>query len=403
MEKRMNVVFLSLAQVSDINAHGIYSDLLRKFRNEGHHVFVVCPCNQSQIHTSYEEKNGVVYLLVKTMDIQKTNPLKKGIGILLYERQFKQAVKRHLNGVEFDLILYVTPPITLAGVVKYLKEKNPKALSYLMLKDIFPQNAVDIGMLSKKSPIYWYFRMKERQLYRQSDFIGCMSPANVEYIRSHEWYYPKEHVEVAPNSIELQDEGDVMSKDILRKYGIPTHVPIFVYGGNLGKPQGIDYLIRCLDKNRNRQDCFFLVIGSGTEYSKLKQWFSRNTLNNMKLMRGLPKKDYDQIVSCCDVGLIFLDYRFTIPNYPSRLLSYLEHKIPVICATDVCTDIGRIAETNGYGYWCESVRPEDFTALVDKMLCADRKQMGERGFQFLKRNYLVEHTYELVVRHFSKM
>ena len=64
MEKRMNVVFLSLAQVSDINAHGIYSDLLRKFRNEGHHVFVVCPCNQSQIHTSYEEKNGVVYLLV---------------------------------------------------------------------------------------------------------------------------------------------------------------------------------------------------------------------------------------------------------------------------------------------------------------------------------------------------
>ncbi len=123
----------------------------------------------------------------------------------------------------------------------------------------------------------------------------------------------------------------------------------------------------------------------------------------MKLMRGLPKKDYDQIVSCCDVGLIFLDYRFTIPNYPSRLLSYLEHKIPVICATDVCTDIGRIAETNGYGYWCESVRPEDFTALVDKMLCADRKQMGERGYQFLKRNYLVEHTYELVVRHFSKM
>jgi hypothetical protein len=117
-------------------------------------------------------------------------------------------------------------------------------------------------------------------------------------------------------------------------------------------------------------------------------------------MKGLPKADYDLLVRSCDVGMIFLDHRFTIPNYPSRLLSYLEYKMPVVCATDVNTDIGKIAEENGYGYWCESVKPEDFTALVDKMLASDMKAMGERGYEFLKQNYLVKNTYNAIMRHF---
>ena len=175
---------------------------------------------------------------------------------------------------------------------------------------------------------------------------------------------------------------------------------VFIYGGNLGKPQGIDYLIKCLDANKDRQDCYFMVVGSGTEYQKLSNWYNNYSGGNVKLLQSLPKQDYDALVRACDVGLIFLDHRFTIPSYPSRLLSYLENKMPVLCATDVNTDIGRIAEENGYGYWCESVKPEDFTTLVDKMLASDRKAMGEKGYQFLKENYLVENTYNAIMGHF---
>ena len=118
-------------------------------------------------------------------------------------------------------------------------------------------------------------------------------------------------------------------------------------------------------------------------------------------MSRLPVEDYEILVKYCDVGLIFLDHRFTIPNYPSRLLGYLKYKKPVLCATDVNTDIGKIAGKNGYGYWCESVKPEDFTALVNKMLASDMKAMGERGYEFLKQNYLVEHTYNTIMAHFK--
>lgn len=411
----MNVIFITIGRVVDIEERGIYNDLMRKFRAEGHNVYVVSPRERRYgVKTYVEEKNGVFMLGVKTLNIQKTNVVEKGVGIILVETQFKRAIKKYLGNVSFDLILYSTPPITFTNVVWYLKKKNPKAVSYLLLKDIFPQNAVDVGMFSERSLLNKYFRRKEIGLYKASDYIGCMSPANVEFVIKHNDFIDPKRVEVTPNSIEFGDElsqSDEMAKRstergyMRSKYGLPRNTPIFIYGGNLGKPQGIDYLIKCLDANKDRDDCFFLVVGSGTEFTKLEAWMdevrSKKEDVSVTLMNGLPKEDYDMLVRSCDVGLIFLDHRFTIPNYPSRLLSYLENKMPVLCATDVNTDIGRIAEENGYGYWCESVNPEDFTALVNKMLASDRKVMGERGYEFLKENYLVEHTYNAIMKHFG--
>ncbi len=419
----MNILFVTLSNIFDINQRGIYTDLMRKFRDEGHEIYIVSPAERrTGMDTNLADSDGIHLLKVRTLNIQKTNILEKGIGTLMIEGQFKRAIKKYLSNVQFDLILYSTPPITFTNVVRYLKSQNPQAISYLLLKDIFPQNAVDIGMFGKHSIFNWYFRRKEVALYKASDYIGCMSPANVKFVLDHNDFVKPENVEVAPNSIELVEElspSDERAKrsterDYIRcKYNLPQKLPIFIYGGNLGRPQGIRYLIKCLDANKNREDCYFLVIGNGTEYGKLQKWMDDVRRKNqrstaigkvkeevcVKLMQGLPKEDYDMLVRSCDVGLIFLDHRFTIPNFPSRLLSYLEYKMPVLCATDVNTDMGRIAEENGFGYWCESVNPEDFTTLVDKILASDRKTMGVKGYEFLKENYLVEHTYNAIVKH----
>lgn len=103
-------------------------------------------------------------------------------------------------------------------------------------------------------------------------------------------------------------------------------------------------MIKCLEANKNRSDCHFIVVGSGTYFHQLEEWYTSNRNCCVTVMKGLPKADYDQLVKACQVGLIFLDYRFTIPNFPSRLLSYLEYKMPVICATDSNCDMGSIAE-----------------------------------------------------------
>lgn len=403
----MNVLFITLIHIDDVNKGFVYTDLMRKFRDEGHSVYVISSSERKLgVETSVHESDGVKILNVKTLNITKTNIVEKGLGTISLEYLFIKAAKKYFKDIKFDLVLYSTPPITLAKIVGFIKKKNPTAISYLMLKDIFPQNAVDIEMFGQGSVFYKYFRRKEKHLYKITDYIGCMSPANVEYVVKHNPDYPAKNVEVLANSIELKDnvEKDIALKKekrqfIREKYGLPVDKPVFLYGGNLGKPQGIDYIIGCLEANKNRNDCYFVVVGSGTEYDKVESWYKQANAKSVSLMKGLPKEDYDLLAQSCDVGLIFLDHRFTIPNYPSRLLSYMLAKMPVICATDVNTDIGRIAEQNRYGYWCESVKTEEFTMLVDKMLSSDISEMGQRGFGFMKANYCVDQSYDTIMSH----
>ena len=399
----MNIIFLTVNRIKEIKSRGIYTDLMRKFRDEGHNVYIVTPYErQFALPTSLSEVDGIHLLGVRTLNIQKTNIIEKGIGTILLETQFNRAIKKYLSHVNFDLILYSTPPITFTDVVRNLKKGTSSAISYLLLKDIFPQNAVDLGMFSKNSLIYWYFRQKEIGLYKHADYIGCMSPANVEFVLRHNSFLVHERVEIAPNSIELKkDPINIDRESIRKKYDLPIDRPIFIYGGNLGKPQGIDFLIQCLNANCQRNDCHFLIVGNGTEYHKLENWFINTKTDNVSLFPRLPKEDYDALVQSCDIGLIFLDHRFQIPNYPSRLLSYLEYKMPIIAATDINTDIGTIAEKNGYGYCCESKYVESFTACVNKYITTPDtiRKMGERGYQFLLDNYQVDSTYQKIISH----
>lgn len=377
----MNVIFLTLSNITSIEKHSLYPDLLRKFRDEGHQVYVVKP-NERRIGlgTTVTQEKGCTILGVKVLNIQKANIIEKGIGTILLEKQYISAINKHFKGIEFDLILYSTPPITLAGAVKRLKKSNPKAISYLLLKDIFPQNAVDIGMMKQGSLLHKMFVKKEHELYRLSDYIGCMSPANVEFILKHNPWIDPSIVEVAPNSVELTNLPPVNRNEIRQKYNVPTDKSVFIYGGNLGKPQGIPFLIKCLEANLHRQDCFFLIVGGGTEYSKLETWFKNKQPANMMLRSSLPKEDYDILVQSCDIGMIFLDYRFLIPNFPSRLLSYLQYRMPVLVATDPNCDEGSIAEANGFGMYCPSNDVTAFTACVNRYVASDTdiKAMGKK-------------------------
>lgn len=401
----MNIIFLTMSKIVDVSNRGIYTDLMRRFRDEGHNVFIVTPHERSLGKpTELTTNNGVSILGVKTLNLQKTNIIEKGVGQVLVEFQFKSAIRHFYKDVLFDLILYSTPPITFTSVISYLRNCNPSAKTYLLLKDIFPQNAVDLRMISEtgiKGIIYRHFRKKEKTLYYISDHIGGMSPANVEYLLLHNPQISAERIEVAPNSIELLPNVTKNRDEIRNKYHLPANCPIFIYGGNLGKPQGIDFLIQCLMVLSSKKDCHFVIIGSGTEFPKLNRWYKESNPASITVMSGLPKSEYDELVSACDIGLIFLDHRFTIPNYPSRLLAYLENKMPIIAATDPNTDIGSIAVENGYGYWCESNDVQAFVSCVNKMLESDIKAMGERGYEFLKNNYLVEHTYSQIMKHFQ--
>ena len=400
----MNVLFLTLGWITDINARGIYTDLLREFIHHGHRCYIVTPKERSTGEpTSVTDFPGGKILGVKTLNIQKTNIVEKGIGMLLLERQYLYAIRKYFANVYFDLILYSTPPITFNQVIESEK-KRCGARTYLLLKDIFPQNAVDLGLLSKKSLLYKMFRRKEKKLYSISDYIGCTSPANIDFLIEHNKQIDKSKLEICPNSVELH-EMEYFSKDnseFLEKLNIPSDKTLFIYGGNLGEPQGLDFLLRIVEANELRADSYIIIIGGGTGYAKVKRWFDVHLPKNALLIPYLPKAEYDKIVCLCDVGLVLLDHRFTVPNTPSRMLSYLECRLPILLATDIVTDAGRIAESNDFGRWTVSGNLEEFMSLMQYMSEDGNRRvvMGRNGYDFLMNNWTVEHTYNSIMRHF---
>lgn len=401
----MNVLFLTIAKINNIADNGIYTDLLREFRDNGHNVFVISPREKRlALPTEHSVEEGVNFLRVKIGNITKVNLVEKGISTIMIEELFLKELKEYYADIKFDLVLYSTPPITFDKVIRYVKKRDG-ASSYLLLKDIFPQNAVDLKMFSKYSPFYWYFRHKEKNLYRNSDFIGCMSKANVDYVLTHNPNIDLETVEVCPNSIEPMNI-QVLESDrvqVRKKYNIPIDKIVFVYGGNLGKPQGVNFLIDCIRVNEGNEQSYFLIVGSGTEYRKLENYFDKEKPKYAQLLSQLPKNDYEVLANSCDVGLIFLDKRFTIPNFPSRLLSYMQASMPVLAATDINTDIGEVIENGKFGYWCESENLKGFNQLVNKLCDGElRDVLGKNARNYLESNYTAKHSYEIIMSHFNK-
>jgi len=140
------------------------------------------------------------------------------------------------------------------------------------------------------------------------------------------------------------------------------------------------------------------------ELGKLCEHLIQNKkLLNAKIIKTLSKDGYDQLLRCCDVGLIFLDHRFTIPNYPSRLTAYMESAMPILAATDVNTDIKDVLREVECGMWAESGDLTNFKRLInelanDKIM---RKKMGFNGRKYLEKNYTVSRGYEIITAHFK--
>ncbi len=399
----MNVLFVSISSLPHMSEHSISLDLIHEFQRAGHSVYVVCAIeSRDAIETNMCEEAGCTVLRVKIGNNKRAGLIEKGITTIMLPYRYISAIKKYYADVKFDLVLYPTPPVTQVKTVEFIKKRDG-AKSYLLLKDIFPQNSVDLGMLTKKGlkgSIYKHFRRREKRLYAVSDRIGCMSPANVEYLLEHNPEIDPAKVEVCPNSIEPIDmrisEEERIS--IREKYNIPIDKKVFVYGGNLGRPQGVPFIIKCLKECVNIEDAFFIIAGKGTDRHLLDEYVQTEKPKNIKLFAYLPKEEYDKMVACCDVGLIFLDHRFTIPNFPSRLLAYMQAGLPVLACTDPNTDIGKVITEGGFGWWCESNDANTFSNNVFH-ICGELTQdtvFGNMAISYLNENYTAEAAYKTI-------
>ncbi|MCT4597326.1 MAG: glycosyltransferase family 4 protein [Vallitalea sp.] len=337
----MNILFLMLAFPKEEEGSNLYNDIVSEVASQGHNVTVVAP---HQKETVLSKERGIKVLRVKSGTLLNVGPIQKGINNVLLPFYYKKAIKRFLLDETFDWIVSPTPPITLSSVVCSCK-KWFNAKSYLILRDIFPQNAVDLGLIRNRF-LHSYFRKKEIDLYQNSDIIGCMSQGNIDYVLQHNIMDSSKLV-LLPNWIKYQEE-DIPDLSILDDYGLQDKF-ICLFGGNFGKPQAIEHIIDLAVSVKHISDIVFLMIGTGTEFNRIKSLVTDLNLDNVVIQNRIPREDFLKLVPLCNVGLVNLSEKFTIPNIPSRTLAYWNCALPVLACIDENTDMGEIIEKHNGG------------------------------------------------------
>jgi glycosyltransferase involved in cell wall biosynthesis len=391
------IIFLALGYPNIAEYTNIYTDLIHEFHKNGHEILVLAPAGAKE-EVGLHIEGGIKVMRVETLPLFNVGTVKKGIANLLLSSQYKKALKKHKIVLDFDVVLMPTPPITLTATANWIKKKSGAKL-YLILRDIFPQNAVDLKMLSEKGFIHAYFRKKEKELYKVADSIGCMSPANVNYVINHNPEIDQSKIHLLPNWENLPDDAEVLdAEDITTKYGIKGKF-VVIFGGNIGKPQKMENIIDLAKKCQDFPEIVFFIIGTGTEKQMLIDLVKKEKLSNVILEDRIPKTDYNKLLRFADVGLISLSEDFTIPNFPSKVLSYFGNKMPVLASVDVNTDFGTILEEINAGVWAEAGKTEALKAkLISLYQDAElRKTMGENGFAYMEANLLPKIAYKTVV------
>lgn len=379
---------------ADENSSNLYLDLALEFSRNNHQVYVIAPAlNNKKTELSIER--GINVLRVKAnKQIGIKSVLKKGWAQFLLPYQYKTAYLKHLNKIQFDLILMPTPPITLINLAIFVK-KLTKAKLYLILRDIYPQGAADIGLVKYKF-IYTYLKKIEKKTYSNADIIGCMSQGNIDYILKHNPDISTEKMALLPNW-QKEDTADGDTEQLRKKYNFENKY-LVLFGGTIGYAQKVENIVLLADHYRDKTDIIFLVIGNGVKKGYLIELVEKSKCKNVVFMDSLPRDEYMNFVSASDIGLITIDERFTVPTIPSKTTSYMCNKLPILAIIDPHTDYKNILEEANAGLWSIGGDNKKLFANFDLLYNKPelRNQMGESGYSYFMNNLTPEITYRRI-------
>lgn len=391
----MNVLFVLLHLPNTLDSGNMYLDLIMEFRDDGHNVSII---TSSDTKTTFGEEFGVEVLRVKSLPIlYVSNVIQKGIGMALMPFFFSMAYKKYYKKRMFDWIIMPTPPITLIDFVKRIKRKT-KAKLYLILRDIHPQSSESLGELKYKW-MFDYLYKKSDLAYRKSDVIGCMSQANIDFIKKH--HDIPQHVKctVLYNWMSFTPYKKTDSEELRAKYGLENKF-IVLFGGNIGLGQRIENIIDLAQHYKKNDNIVFAVIGKGVKKAELQNVAKHKNLDNILFIDYMPRTDYLNFVKSVDLGLISIHENNAVPTCPSKVISYMALKLPVLALINSNSDYGKIIEYAGAGFWSVGSDKKNVYSLFDKIYNDPelRYNMGEAGYKFYVDNLTTKKVYSDLIK-----
>ncbi len=352
------------------SAAKLAQDLAQQFVTLGHSVLVIT-ADDSITETLLVESHGPLSICrVRTGQIKGANKVRRAINEILLSRTIWKSAGAFLKSHPCDLIVYYAPTIFFGALVARLK-KLWNARAYLVLRDIFPDWALEVGQL-RKGPVYYLFKNYERQNYQAADRIAVQSPANLDYLQKRADVGAKLEVLFNWTASELPPKRPSTFRAAL---GLDGKF-VFFYGGNIGVAQDMDNILRLAQGLKPRGDAVILLVGEGSEYDRVKSAISERALGNVKLLPSVGQDEYLQMLQEFDAGLITLHPSLKSANIPGKLLGYLQCAVPTVASVNSGNDLVQVLQESGAGL--VSLNPDDAGFLQNCLMLLDDAVMREK-------------------------
>lgn len=338
-------------------------DLAQELVLQGHTPTVIVPSAGLSEPWRQEVLAGVSVMRVKAFRTKDIGYARRTIGELLMPfAMLRNLQKSPLAKQRWDGVVWYSPSIFLGPIVKALKT-SCGCRSYLILRDIFPEWAVDMGLL-RRGLAYRFFKGIERYQYSVADVIGVQSPGNLTYFDT--WVAkPERRVEVLQNW--LAGTPNVGSSISVAASPLAGRT-VFVYAGNMGVAQGMDILIDLAECLRTRKDIGFLFVGRGSDAARLSARAEVLQLDNVLFHDEVDPAEIPGVYAQCHVGLVALDPRHKTHNIPGKFLSYMHAGLPVLACINPGNDLADLIRNEGVGRVCTSQSLNELQELAEDLL-----------------------------------
>jgi glycosyltransferase involved in cell wall biosynthesis len=383
-----------------ISCAKLIADLAEDMTARGNDVTIITADDTLSTPVKVSEENGSKVLRVRTGRLKHPSKVIRAINEIRLSGIVWNSARDYFESHPCDLVVYYSPTIFWSGLVRKLRTLH-RCGSYLVLRDLFPQWALDAGLLSRYGLPYWYFRRRELELYRTADVIGVQSPADLDYF-SNASVLGSSRLEVLFNWAKIDDSPAGLF-GIRRKLGLKDEV-IFVYGGRLGVAQDIDNLVRLAKSLRSEKNIFFLLIGDGSEAERIKGEIEREGAANIRVHPPVSQSEFLEILTECDVGLISLSRDLKTQNMTGKVLSYMTVEKPILASVNPGNALISMIPETGMGL--VSINGEDDAFRANALELARsaemRRKMGKSANQLLKAKFNVSAASRQIMGHFRE-
>lgn len=330
-------------------------DLAIELCSQGHNPIIIAPEPDLEQPRQISIENGITVVRVRTGRIKGASKLVRAINELQLPSLLWKSGREFFQKTPCDLIVFYSPSIFFAPLVKKLKHMW-KCRAYMILRDIFPQWAVDAGVL-KRGLAYRFFKIIEKRQYDVANVIGVQSPANLDYFAA-QGDAAKYQIEVLYNWSTLK-ERSIPDSSYRRNLGLQDKI-VFFYGGNIGIAQDMDCIIRLAEKMRSHHRAYFLLVGEGSEVPRLSAEIANRALTNIAIHHAVSQKEYLAMLSEFDVGMIALDGNLKTHNFPGKMLGYMYFSKPILASINPNNDLENILDGADAGLTCFANDDEKF-------------------------------------------